>query len=382
MVRSEYFDLTDSLNDIENLAIFKVDYFDCRLTDTTTGQIYEGFILAQSKEGNRLTVCDVGFRKSATDQKYQPRLVFRRTKANLDNVVPPKTAENIRLSFATGDDGYRNFWKMIFFLYGFKEIIDFGDFDSSYQVFSSDQLKKYMNDQNNKVEMLKVLEELDIDISVILRSQSTLILLRKYKEKLQEFIDNDSTETDVQNWLDEENHKYRQQRCLIFGLEYIDFHREGSVSSKNFDVLTRIGSKHVDHVLIELKSPADDIFKITPHTTINEQTNTYQLHEHLSRAIPQILEYKSILEAKQPGDPELEKLGITNKAHIGKCIIVIGKHQDDARWIQNRKNLLHSLGAVLEIWTYTELLDKLTSTIESLERIKEEENYEKDQYDF
>lgn len=370
---SEYFDLTISENDIDSLTINQQDHFDCSLVNQSTGETYKGFVLAKSPQGNNLTVCDTEFKRSGTDNKYQPRLIFRRVDDQFNDVNAPAGSRSRRIPFSDGADGYREFWKMVAFLFKFKEMIDFGEFDGTYQVISADQLKEYMNNSANNDEITKIADELGVEVSELLRTKSTLRLLKSYREKLQEFIDNNASETDVQNWLDEDDHKYRQQRCMIFGLEYIDFQREGSVSSKKFDVLTRVGSKYIDHVLIELKSPADDIFEVTQAGSINNPTSTYQIHKHLARAIPQILEYKSTLESKPAGDAELEKLGIKDKAHIGKCIIVIGKHSDDARWKQNRENLVRSLGSTLEIWTYSELLNKLGSTIENLERIKEQE---------
>ena len=377
-----FFDLTNQSNDIDRLSIKSIDHYNCCLADTETDEVFKGFILANSEHGNRKTVCDIDFHRSGLDDHYQPRLTFRRVNQEFLDASSPASSRHIRMPFAGGEDGYREFWKMIFFLYKFKETIDFGAFDGAYQVISSTQLKEYMNNSANKDEIVKMADEIGVDVSEILRARSTISLLKSYRSKLKEFINNDSTETDVQNWLDEDGHKFRQQRCMIFGLEYIDFSREGSVNSKNFDLLTRVGSKHIDHVLIELKSPGDDIFKITRHDTINNQTSTYQIHDHLARAIPQILEYKSALESKEPGDAELEKLGIQGKAHIGKCIIVIGKHSEDTRWLQNRKNLVRSLGSTLEIWTYSELLDKLSSTIENLERIKEDEREAIDDFNF
>jgi len=378
MEENEYFDLTVAENDIDTLTIHQEDRFNCSLVHNGTGETYKGFILARSPQGNRITLCEVNFQRSTTDNKYQPRLTFRRTDPNLSDVNAPSNARNIRMPFASGEDGYRKFWKMIFFLYKFKENVDFGDFDGTYQVISSEQFKEYINDSANKDEITKIAEELGTDVSELLRTKSTLTLLKNYRSKLLDFIDTGASETDVQNWLDEDGHKYRQQRCLIFGLEYIDFNREGSVNSKNFDVLTRVGSKYIDHVLIELKSPSDDIFEIESSQTINSPTDTYKIHKHLSRAIPQILEYKSALESKEAGDAELEKLGIFNKPHVGKCIIVIGKHSDNTRWQRNRENLLRSLNSSLEIWTYTELLNKLDATIQNLERIKESEDPEED----
>lgn len=375
-----YFDLSIPENDIEALTINQVDQFDCNLLNSGTGEVYQGFILAKSPQGNNFTICDVSFKKSGTDDKYQPRLTFHRVDREFNDVNAPSSSRSRRIPFSTGEDGYREFWKMIAFLFKFKEMVDFGEFENTYQVISSDQLKEYMNNSANSDEITKVAEELGVDVSEILRTKSTLKLLISYRDKLQEFIDQGSSETDVQNWLDEEDHKYRQQRCLIFGLEYIDFKREGSTNSKNFDVLTRVGSKYIDHVLIELKSPSDNIFEITSAATINEPTDSYKIHKQLSRAIPQILEYKSSLESKDAGDAELEKLGIFEKPRIGKCIVVIGKHNDNPRWLKNRENLVRSLNSGLEIWTYTELLNKLDATIKNLEKIRDLENEESDAF--
>jgi hypothetical protein len=370
---SRYFDLTDPDNNIDRLTINAVDHFNCALTDSMTKVKYTGFILAKSPEGNRITVCDTDFKRSGTDGKYQPRLIFRRTDPDFNDATAPSTSRHIRMPFMDGNDGYRKFWQVMGFLYKFKETIDLGDFGNRYQVVSQEQLKEYLNNQATAENIVSLAEELQVDVSELLRSTSTLKLLKSYSVKLQEFIDTNASETQVQNWVDEDNHKYRQQRCMIFGLEYIDFRREGSVNSKKFDVLTRVNSKYIDHVLIELKSPSDDMFATVTSETINEPSLEYHLHKELSRAIPQILEYKSSLENKQPGDPELEKLGIYDKPRIGKCIIVIGKHSRDPRWLQNRENLVRSLNSSLEVWTYTELQNKLDATIKNLELTKESE---------
>lgn len=363
----DFFDLTLESNDIDKILIGRVDNFNCALVDSARTRNYAGFILAKSPHGNKLTVCDVGFQRSTTDGKFQPRLTFRRTNQNLEDSTPPSSSDHIRLSFATGQDGYRNFWKMIFFLYKFKESVDFGEFENKYQVLTGEQLVGYLNDKENLEKIRGVANELDIEVSTILRPVTTINILKEYRWKLNEFIVGGSSETDVQHWIDEGGHKFRTQRCLIFGLEYIDFKREGSSSSKRFDVLTRVGTMSLERVLIELKSPRDDIFELNPHETINDPTFEYRLHKELSRAIPQILEYKSSLEGKPAGDPELEKLGFIGKAKICKCIVVIGKSSENQRWLKNRENIAKSLNSSLEIWTYTDLLSKLDSTIENLE---------------
>ena len=111
----DYFDLTFDGNNIESLKINEVSIFNCSLIDLNDGRTYSGFILAKSPAGNRFTICDVDFQRSATDGKYQPRLIFRRTKNNLEDINPSENRDHVRLPFAVGADGYRNFWKMIFF---------------------------------------------------------------------------------------------------------------------------------------------------------------------------------------------------------------------------------------------------------------------------
>jgi hypothetical protein len=128
-----------------------------------------------------------------------------------------------------------------------------------------------------------------------------------------------------------------------------------------------VGDRDIEYVLIELKSPSGDIFEVKTTQTRNGGSDEYLLHKDLSRAIPQILEYKSDLESKNPDDPELDMLGIQQGIKIKKCIIVIGKNSDNSRWKKNRHNLAGSLSSVLEINTYSDLLNKLESTISNIE---------------
>lgn len=367
MNQDNYFDLTLDENNIDSLEIFSRDIFNCVLKDISSDRIYSGFILAKSPTNIRLTVCDVNFQRSNTDGMYQPRLIFRRTKLNFEDVEPLRNSDHVRLSFATGGDGYRNFWKMIFFLYKFKEQVDFGGFEGEFQVITRQQLQEYLNNQDNIEAIKSIVPDLDMGISNIIKTISTLKTLNSCKEKLTYFIENSSSETDVQSWIDEDENSHRRERCMIFGLEYIDFKREGSTSMKRFDILTRVGLKNIERVLIELKGPCDDIFEISTTSTFNGTSQEYNLHKKLARAIPQILEYKSSLESKQAGDSELVALGINERIKISKCIIVIGKNSDDTRWIQNKNNLANSLNSSLEVWTYSDLLNKVNTTIENIQ---------------
>ena len=361
------FDMTKS--DIDKLAIKKFNSGNCFVIDRD-GNYFNGFILSTNKVAR--TECRIDFHKSSNSGKHVPRPLFQIVKN--DGSIASSNANNDktrRIPFQDEKDGRDNFWKLIQFLAKFKDTVDLGDFDGKYQVYLDDEISEFMNNRENYIKLTKIADKLNTDVSGTLRPSLTLNILRDYRTKLEQFLENDSSETDIQNWLDEENGTLRQQRCMIFGLEFIDFKREGSASSKNFDVLTRVGSeysKFVDHVLIELKSPSADIFKVEEKGTNNDPTYEYSIHPKLARAIPQILEYRTSLMNKKPGDPELEKIGIKDqRANIRKCIIIIGKTKDDSRWQINRSNLVSSLGSLLEIWTYTELLEKLNTTIRVLE---------------
>ncbi len=186
-----------------------------------------------------------------------------------------------------------------------------------------------------------------------------LAILNAHRDFL--FSNLDKNEVFIQNWLDEDGGKYRKQRCLIFGLEYVDPKREGALSGKRFDILAE---QNLDnHVLIELKSPSAQIFDIKTKATHNDGIITeYHLSPELSRAIPQILGYKKWYDGASA--EEIQALGIV-KRQISKCIIVIGTRNDDPVWKENFHDLKNSLK--IELLTYSDLLDRLDNTIKNLE---------------
>jgi len=366
----KYYNLIE--NDITDLVIERDNQFECIIKDKNN-TIYNGFILAKSKNGLATTVCEISFHKSDTDNKYQPRPTFKRINKKYEVKKVHGNALTQRISFQTGEDGYREFWSMVSFLNGFKDLIDTGDFNNEYQVVTDSEFVAYLK-VKEKTGDLKTFHDLvdqtGTDAVAVLRTASTLKLLKSYREKINEFINTKPNETLVQNWIDEEEHKHRKERCLIFGLEFVNHAREAGASGDRYDLLTRIGTESEERVLIELKSPSAEVFDIKESTTINKPKKEYSIATPLARAIPQILEYRKTLEDKRPGDPELEKIGENKAIGIPKCIIVIGTIKVDARWAKNFKELKKSLSSGLEIWTYTDLYNKIDSTIQNLESDK------------
>lgn len=171
------------------------------------------------------------------------------------------------------------------------------------------------------------------------------------------------TETDIQNWIDEDNRKYSKQRCMIFGIEFVDPKREGELSRKRFDILAEQNRRY--HVIIELKGPEANIFEVKQVSNNNDGVSTeYRISDELSRAIPQVLGYKKLY--LEMSSEELEAIGLKERKEISKCVIVIGKRSDSSVWLENFDDLKNSLNGI-EIWTYTDLVEKLENTIENLE---------------
>lgn len=209
-------------------------------------------------------------------------------------------------------------------------------------------------------------------------------LLEKYKEFLEKIIKDvetekvngvktDSWETFIQKWVDakideqgkelqnegEQRIRESRSRCLIFGLEFIDHKREVLDSGQRMDVLTRINSNigSKEYILFELKSPKAEIFE--------DEDKELKISGKLSRAIPQVLDYKSDFEMKEDGDKDLDRKGLT-AGKVVKCIIVIGVTKDNERWKKVFRSLKLNFSNQIEIWTYSDLIQKLDSIIKNL----------------
>src|SRR3989344_3001124 len=152
-------------DDLTKLSIERAGYFDCLIKDTN-GKCYNGFILSNSPKGEAVTVCEVSFHKSDIDHKYQPRLTFKRTDGSFYEKKVSGESLTQRITFQTGEDGYREFWKMISFLKGFKDLVDTGNFDEEYKIASHQEVLDYLK-QKEKIKdseaYKKIINELGND---------------------------------------------------------------------------------------------------------------------------------------------------------------------------------------------------------------------------
>jgi hypothetical protein len=164
-------------------------------------------------------------------------------------------------------------------------------------------------------------------------------------------------EMTVQNWIDEN----RKIRCLVFGLEFVDYKREVSFGNSRFDLLMEQTGEY--HVIIELKSPSAELFDVVIKKTTHGEKAEYIISKDLAEAIPQII--KNFGEYERENEVTFKKNGVKKK-EVSKGIIVIGRSKkDDPIWQEYYNNLCHRLSGI-EILTYDHLLSKISNQITNL----------------
>lgn len=209
-----------------------------------------------------------------------------------------------------------------------------------------EQLLEFLSNGSTLGSVMTNLPKLRIDI------------LEQLKQELTSRLD--QNETSIQNWLDQ-NPKVN---CLIFGLEYIDYKRETQFGNSFFDLLTE--QTGTEHVIVELKSPNAELFKIKKTQTKNGQKDEHVISEDLGEAIPQIIKYFD--EYKRENDETFKKNGVSKK-NVSRGIIVIGRnHTDDSVWQERYISLCQRLSGI-EIITYDHLIEKMERQIKNLKSL-------------
>lgn len=304
--KERYFDLTSG--NLSTLLIEKVDGFNCVLKDRN-GNVYNGFILAQTDGDRVLTVCDLDFQKSATDDKYQPRLTFRKTSLNFEDRKLRKDVSVVRISFNSGKDGYREFWKMVAFLHQFKDFVDLGDFQDSYKVVDNNSFILEFKSKE-AAQKIKGLSELFLKANVSEDTikqaledtrKNTLDIFKKLLEE-KEYWKTFETENSLDmKGIGEEAvwHHFLKKHDWILGLNAdIRFIRDLlSEAEVGIPDTTGKGSPEADllgisdyTVLVELKTPNTVIFSLTKKSTA--RANTWSFSDDFIDGISQCLGQK------------------------------------------------------------------------------------------
>lgn len=301
--------LTDKGCDLSQYIVSQISPFECAILNGKNQTIrYDGFILAKSSKGKAFTVCDVNFHYSNSDSKFPVRLTFRRTDENfVDKSVPgDKIAQ--RISFNTGEDGYREFWKMIAFLEKFREIFDIGIFFDDYRIVRDEDLLSLINkkvDAEKLDGVLKLLQksninERDLQIAILAKERAEdldcferLLGDESFRDKYRA-THNIKKSGDEAIW-----HHFFREHQWIFGLgldlrfmsDLIDEPHLGIADSSGK------GSPTADYLglsdfttLIEIKKPESKFFKVQKDSS--SRSNTWPFTSDFIEAVSQSLAQK------------------------------------------------------------------------------------------
>lgn len=352
----KYFDLSSN-TDLSCLTISSSDQYNCVLSDGD-GEIYAGFRLAQSAQGNVVTICDVDFHKSDTDSKYQPRLAFKKT----NQLLEIKEAKSpIRIPFLKGKDGYREFWKMIAFLYKFKEMIDFGDFTEYFSVTDKnvDAFFTEILNIENKDSLLRGLQKLsntDLDnIGDLVSTTSVKKLLTTWKDDK-----DNSSESFWQNLLKENTYVLSQVFSCPFIFIQDEFHCGGKTGNNR-------GGSNVDFIyenectqntaFIEIKTPDTKLLKLSSSYRGKEDADNntvYSVDPDLTGGVNQLLNQRNLFIQKKDSIDE------SNRSHSNfKCVLIAGSISTLSTGQKKSFELYRSSLRGVEIIAYDELYQRL-----------------------
>ncbi|MCD4792160.1 MAG: DUF4263 domain-containing protein [Bacteroidales bacterium] len=352
-----YFDITDK--DPTSLVIKESAKKDnCYIYEGA--DIIGGFILINKPRAK--TIIKITFYKSSQDNKYLPRLEFRKEDAN-DNVKSAKGSDVI-ISIKDGDSA-RAFWKTIHFLEGFKELVDLGDFRSKYKAVSFDS---YLVDFKSKNQAKKLKELTSLAEQINLSKQEIKeLLLPQRKNTIHWFyallkdlqnnagikaFDSYKTKHSISERGEEAvwHHFFKNQDWIIglnvdlkFIRDLLSKQKVGNPNSKG------VGSPEIDLIgisyfttLVELKTSKTNIFTIKKGT--KSRANTWDFSSDFIEAYSQTLAQRSeLMEDKDLVNEDGEI--IDRKIHRildPKAVLVIGCRNKEFPHIRNSVNNIKS----------------------------------------
>lgn len=318
--------------------------------------IIGGFILINKP--NVKTILKVSFYKSKSDNKYLPRLEFRKEDKN-GNLTKSR-GHDVIIKFGDGDEA-RAFWKVIHFLHDFKDLVDLGDFHAKYQTISSDSYRVYFNTKE-QAEKLQELSSLIRD-SKLSKNEIKKLLFPQRRNTIHWFyaflkdLHNNKEIKAFNSYrkkhLIRENgeeviwHHFLKHNDWIIGLnvdikfirDLLSKQRVGNPNSKG------LGSPEVDLLgisyfttLIELKTSKTQIFSTVK--TTKSRANTWDFSSNFIEAYSQTLSQRSeISETKNIVDED--GIIIDTKRHRildPKAILIIGNRNEEFPHTRNTEN--------------------------------------------
>ena len=267
---------------------------------------YNNFLISRNSKSR--TLCEISFHKSSKTNKYLPRPTFKRIATNGD-IQSTRSKDKVTIRFDDSEDAIR-FWQLMGFLFNYKDLVDIGDFEDTFQVVSKDAYTLEFTDKS-ELEKIEDLREL-IGVSDLNYNQLKTLTFENRKKNLRAFYYllkdiRDSRKIyqekySVQQGEEHLWHHFLQNNDWILGLNadlrfISDFMDEQKVGIEN-----SIGSESpkVDLLgisefttLIELKHCTSNIFKVNKS---KGRANTWDFTTDFIEGISQCLGQKNELE--------------------------------------------------------------------------------------
>ncbi|MEQ9309854.1 MAG: DUF4263 domain-containing protein [Balneolaceae bacterium] len=315
--------------------------------------IIGGFVLINKRDVK--TILKVSFYKSKADNKYLPRLEFR--KENNKGELTKSRGNDVIIKFGDGDEA-RAFWKVIHFLHDFKDLVDLGDFHAKYQAIS---FSSYLVDFKTKkqAEKLQELSSLTENMKLSKDEIKELLFPQRrntihwYYAFLKDLSNNQSIKAfdsyrnkySIQE-LGEEAiwHHFLKNNEWIIGLNVdIRFIRDLLSKQKVGNPNTKgVGNPEVDLLgisyfttLIELKTSKTKIFK--KEKSSKSRANTWDFSNDFIEAYSQTLSQRSEISENKVIVAEKGEIVDTKKNRIldPKAILIVGNRNMEFPHIRN-----------------------------------------------
>lgn len=300
------FDLINrDLAEIEIKETFSKD--NCIIWDLdNASKAYNNFLISQNSKSR--TICEISFYKASSTKKYLPRLSFKRI-AKDGNIQSTKSKDKVIIKIDSSDEAIR-FWKLTGFLFKYKDLVDVGEFENTFQVVSKDTYVLEFKDKN-ELDKIQDLKEL-IGVTNLSYDQLKTLTFENRKKNLKAFLYLLKDISDARKHYKEKFklqpgeehiwHHFLQKNDWILGLnvdlrfisDLLDEQKVGSENSRGAESprLDILGISEFT-TLIELKHSTTNIFK---EKKSKGRANTWDFTTDFIEGISQCLGQKNELE--------------------------------------------------------------------------------------
>ena len=317
----------------------------CHIRDKTDINKYYNAFIIQDNPKTKI-ICEISFYPSSITSRYTPRLTFKKTDS-AGEIKQTDIKKHVIIAFKESEQALA-FWKLVGFLNSFKDLVDLGEFEKSFQVVSKNAyfIEFANKDEKEKIEEIKELilkadlKENDIK-SITFENRKKIIkgflyLLKDKPTHNKSSLESYKEKYGLQNAKESVWHHFLKKNDWILGLnvdiKFIrDLYDEQKVGTENS--MGR-GSPKTDFIgfseyttLIELKHSGTNIFK--NDKTTKSRSNTWDFTPDFIEGISQCLGQKFALDKNyklKNFTNENRKLLDTNRIRTidPKTIFIIG----------------------------------------------------------